>query len=56
MNIKKGILSINTLNLPFVDKINKLVTDGKEIKFNFENLKLNFDKMCINKSMEIFYE
>ena len=56
LNIKKGILSINTLNLPFVDKINKLVTDGKEIKFNFENLKLNFDKMCINKSMEIFYE
>ena len=53
INIKCGSLTLSKVVLPYLDNINKLIIDGKETDFTFENKIINFKATEIKNYIEI---
>lgn len=53
LRLKKGNILLQEIVLPFADMVSKVVVDGKETDFNFENGKIKIEETYICKKMEI---
>lgn len=54
ISLKKGSLLLKELSLPFSDRVEKVVTDGREVSFCFENGSVKIDETVINNKMEVY--
>lgn len=53
INIKYGSLTLSKVELPYLDNVNKIIIDGKEADFTFEDKTVNFKATEIKKFIEI---
>lgn len=53
LSLKKGNISLRELTLPFVKAVKKVLIDGKETDFSFDNGSIKIKETCICKNVEV---
>lgn len=55
IKINDGVLGISTLTLPYVNGVDAVIADGKNIDFTFDGGNITFDKINIKDSLVVKY-